>query len=78
MVAAGGIISGLLAAFCTERWYSKELPLAFAFFGGKKFVLISAFVLMIPISVILPLLWGGFTQILVFISPLFMNHLVLL
>ena len=73
VAAAGGIISGLLAAFCTERWYSKELPLAFAFFGGKKFVLISSFVLMIPISVVLPLLWGGFTQILVFISPLFMN-----
>ena len=73
VAAAGGIISGLLAAFCCERWYSKELPLAFAFFGGKKFVLISSFVLMIPISVLLPILWGAFTQVLVFISPVFMN-----
>ncbi len=71
--AAGGIIAGLLAAFCCDRWGAKELPLAFAFFGGKKFVAIVTFLLMIPLAAVLPLVWGLFTQFLIFISPVFMN-----
>lgn len=30
--AAGGIIAGLVAAYCTDKFYKTELPLAFAFF----------------------------------------------
>ncbi|MDF1487214.1 PTS transporter subunit EIIC [Tessaracoccus caeni] len=71
--AAGGIIAGLLAAYACDKWYTKELPLAFAFFGGKKFVAIATFVLMIPIGFLVPIVWGGFTAVLVFISPIFMN-----
>lgn len=71
--AAGGIIAGLLAAYCCEKWYTKELPLAFAFFGGKKFVAIATFLLMIPIGLVLPIIWALFTKFLIFISPVFIN-----
>ncbi|MFT4215929.1 MAG: PTS transporter subunit EIIC [Micropruina sp.] len=71
--AAGGIIAGLLAAYCCDKWGAIELPLAFAFFGGKKFVAIATFLLMIPLGFVLPIVWGLFTKVLIFISPIFMN-----
>lgn len=71
--AAGGIIAGLVAAKCTDKFYKTQLPLAFAFFGGKKFVPIATFFFMIPLGFIIPIVWGLFTQLLIFISPIFMN-----
>jgi len=71
--AAGGIIAGLVAAKCTDKFYKTQLPLAFAFFGGKKFVPIATFFFMIPLGFIIPIIWGVFTQLLIFISPIFMN-----
>ncbi|MGM0214491.1 PTS transporter subunit EIIC [Enterococcus sp. AZ109] len=71
--AAGGIIAGLVAAKCTDKFYKTQLPLAFAFFGGKKFVPIATFFFMIPIGFIIPIIWGVFTKFLIMISPIFMN-----
>ena len=71
--AAGGIIAGLVAAYCTDKFYKTQLPLAFAFFGGKKFVPIAIFFLMVPLGFIIPIVWGIFTRFLIFISPVFMN-----
>ncbi|WP_313469388.1 PTS transporter subunit EIIC [Carnobacterium sp.] len=71
--AAGGIIAGLVAAKCTDKYYKIQLPLAFAFFGGKKFVPIATFFFMLPIGLVVPIIWGWFTQFLIFISPVFMN-----
>lgn len=72
--AAGGIISGLLAAKLTDKFYRTQLPLAFAFFAGKKLVLILAFLFTIPIGLIVPILWEGFTVVLIWISPALMTH----
>lgn len=72
--AAGGIISGLLAAKLTDRFYRTQLPLAFAFFSGKKSVLILAFVFTIPIGLVLPFVWGIFTRMLIAMSPVLMNQ----
>jgi PTS system maltose and glucose-specific IIC component len=71
--AAGGIIAGLVAAYCTDKYYKTQLPLAFAFFGGKKFVPIATFFYMIVVGFIIPIVWGLFTKFLIFISPIFMN-----
>lgn len=71
--AAGGIIAGLIAAKCTDKFYKTQLPLAFAFFGGKKFVPIATFFFMIPVGFVVPMVWGLFTKLLIFISPVFMN-----
>lgn len=72
--AAGGIIAGLIAAKCTDKFYKTQLPLAFAFFGGKKFVPIATFFFMIPVGFVVPMVWGLFTKLLIFISPVFMNE----
>ncbi len=71
--AAGGIIAGLVAAYCTDKFYKTELPLAFAFFGGKKFPPMATFFFMIPIGLFIPVIWGLFTRFLLFISPVFLN-----
>ncbi len=71
--AVGGIISGLLAAMVTDRFYKVQLPLAFAFFGGKKSVPILCFALTIPIGLIIPFFWAFFTKFLLSISFIFMN-----
>ncbi|KML33254.1 PTS transporter subunit EIIC [Rossellomorea marisflavi] len=71
--AFGGIIAGLIAAKVADRFYKLELPLAFAFFGGKKSVPIITFLFMIPVGLIIPFIWGFFTQFLLSISFIFMN-----
>lgn len=60
--AIGGMVSGLLAAKLTDRFYKLELPLAFAFFSGKKSVPIITFLIMIPIGLIIPAIWNIFTS----------------
>lgn len=74
--AFGGILAGLIAAKIADRFYKLELPLAFAFFGGKKSVPIITFLVMIPVGLILPVIWGAFTQFLISISFIFMNDYV--
>ena len=74
--AAGGIICGLLAAKTADRFYKVELPLAFAFFGGKKSVPILSFILSIPLGFVIPVVWGILTRLLISVSFIFMNDYV--
>jgi maltose/glucose PTS system EIICB component len=74
--ALGGIIAGLVAAKCTDRFYKLQLPLAFAFFSGKKSVPIISFALMIPIGLILPFFWAIITKVLISGSVILMNKYV--
>lgn len=69
--ALGGLISGLVAAKVADRFYRLELPLAFAFFGGKKSIPIITFVCMIPIGLIIPVIWNVLTNFLISISFIF-------
>ncbi|MBS6955286.1 MAG: PTS transporter subunit EIIC [Enterocloster asparagiformis] len=69
--ALGGLISGLVAAKVADRFYRLELPLAFAFFGGKKSIPIITFVCMIPIGLVIPVIWSGLTSFLISISFIF-------
>ncbi len=55
--AAGGIITGLIASWATEKFYNLELPTAFAFFSGKKSVSIIMIGLMIAVGATLPFIW---------------------
>ena len=73
IAAIGGIISGIVAARAADRYYKLELPLVFAFFGGKKSVPIITFAYMIPIGFIIPFIWGFLTKFLISISFIFMN-----
>ena len=71
--AIGGIIAGIVAARTADKYYKLELPLVFAFFGGKKSVPIITFACMIPIGFIIPFIWGFLTKFLISISFIFMN-----
>lgn len=69
--ALGGLIAGLVAAKVADRFYNLELPLAFAFFGGKKSLPIITFACMIPIGLVLPIVWNGLIKFLISISFIF-------
>lgn len=70
--ALGGIIAGLLAAKVTDRFYRLQLPLAFAFFSGKKSVAILAIAFSIPVGLIIPFIWDLFTAGMRAISTIMM------
>lgn len=69
--ALGGLIAGLVAAKVADKFYNVELPLAFAFFGGKKSIPIITFVCMIPIGLVLPIVWNILIRFLISISFIF-------
>lgn len=69
--ALGGLIAGLTAAKVADRFYRLELPLAFAFFGGKKSIPIITFVCMIPMGLVIPVIWNLLTSFLTSISFIF-------
>ncbi|OCN05460.1 PTS trehalose transporter subunit IIC [Erysipelotrichaceae bacterium MTC7] len=69
--AFGGILCGLVAAKVANRFYNLELPLAFAFFGGKKSIPIITIALMVPIGFIVPIIWDLLTRFLISISFIF-------
>lgn len=58
----GGIICGLLAAFAADRYYRKQLPLALAFFSGRKFVPIVSVGFSIIAGLIIPFIWQWVTS----------------
>jgi len=71
--AMGGIISGLVAAKVTDRFYRLQLPLAFAFFSGKKSVPIITFLCMLPVGLIIPYIWSVITSALTSVSFIIMD-----
>lgn len=56
----GGIIAGIVAAMSTDRFYNLELPIALAFFGGKKSVPLITMGICLVIGLILPFFWQYF------------------
>lgn len=60
--ALGGIITGLVAAWATDKFYTLELPLAFAFFAGKKSVPIITIGIMLVLGISIPFVWSVFVS----------------
>src|SRR5690606_17688966 len=71
--AAGGIITGLVAAWATDRFYNLELPTALAFFSGKKSVPIITIGIMIAIGACLPFIWELVVGLLMRLSVVFLS-----
>lgn len=71
--AAGGIVTGLVAAWATDKFYNLELPTAFAFFSGKKSVPIITIGVMIGIGLVLPFIWSFFVSVLMRLSVVFLS-----
>ena len=71
----GGIIAGLSAAWATDKFYNLELPIAFAFFAGKKSVPMIASVCMIAVGLVVPFIWQFFVQLLNHLSVVILSPL---
>ncbi len=71
--ALGGIIAGLIAAWATDRFYKLELPIAFAFFSGKKSVPIITMGIMIGVGLLIPFVWQAFVSLLTNLSVVFLS-----
>lgn len=71
--ALGGIITGLVAAWVTDRFYKLELPIAFAFFSGKKSVPIITMGIMLVIGLVIPFIWEVFVSLLTKLSVVFLS-----
>ncbi len=57
MGAVGGMIAGILVAHLHNKYYKIELPVALAFFGGKRFVAIAVIVASFLLGQVMPLIW---------------------
>lgn len=57
MGAVGGMIAGLLVAYLHNKYYNIELPVAIAFFGGKRFVAIAVIVCSAILGQVMPFIW---------------------
>lgn len=69
----GGIISGLIGAKMTDRFYQLELPIAFAFFSGKKSVPIVSIGVTMIVGLIIPFFWNLITKALISISSIILR-----
>ena len=54
----GGLISGVLAATCYNKFHKIQLPEFLGFFSGKRFVAIAAAFLSFLLGLVLPHIWG--------------------
>lgn len=57
MGAVGGMVAGVMASMLHNRYYNIELPIAIAFFGGKRFVSIAVIVCSVVLGQALPFIW---------------------
>lgn len=72
----GGIIAGLIAAWATDRYYNLELPMAFAFFAGRKSVPLITMALCTVVGFTLPFLWQYFVVAMTSISHLLLHDIL--
>lgn len=69
----GGIISGLIGSTMADKYHDKELPLAFAFFSGTKFVPIITIAVTIVVGLIIPWFWQFLTKGLIALSGIILS-----
>lgn len=72
----GGMIIGGVAAWATDRFYTTELPTAFAFFSGKKLPPIITIGCAIALGFILPVIWAQVTEVLTQFGSLFQKQVL--
>ncbi|BDH45116.1 PTS sugar transporter [Salmonella enterica subsp. enterica serovar Choleraesuis] len=53
----GGLICGILAAWCYNRFHTLQLPEWLGFFSGKRFVAIATALLSFVLGLVLPYIW---------------------
>ncbi len=73
MGVLGGIIAGIIVYLLHQRFHNIELPQAFAFFGGARFVPIITAIVMSIVGLIIPMIWPFFAMIINGIGTLISN-----
>lgn len=73
MGVLGGIIAGIIVYLLHKRFHNIELPQAFAFFGGARFVPIITAIVMSIVGLIIPMIWPFFAMIINGIGALISN-----
>lgn len=53
----GGIIAGVIGSWASDKFYDLELPMAFAFFAGRKSVPLITLVCTAVVGLVLPFFW---------------------
>lgn len=72
----GGIIAGLIAAWATDRFYDLQLPIAFAFFGGRKSVPLIAMGIAIVFGLVIPYFWQALIAFFSSLSGLLLHPIL--
>lgn len=72
----GGIIAGLIGAWATDRYYNLELPMALAFFSGRKSVALISMLACTLVGFILPFLWNYFVGAMISLSGLLLHDIL--
>lgn len=60
--ALGALLCGIIVFFIHEKFQHKELPDAFSFFGGTRFVPIVTAIIMSCIGLFVPIIWPFFAK----------------
>ena len=60
--ALGALICGILVFFIHEKYQNIQLPDAFSFFGGTRFVPIATVMIMSTVGLIVPVIWPFFAS----------------
>ncbi|ADO82263.1 PTS transporter subunit EIIC [Ilyobacter polytropus] len=68
MGAVGGMIAGTLTAYIHNKYYNINLPVAIAFFGGKRFVAIGVIIVGSILGQILPFIWLPISNTIQFVG----------
>ena len=64
MGAIGGMIAGVTTASLHNKYYNIKLPVAIAFFGGKRFVAIAVIVVATLLGQIMPFIWSPISNLI--------------
>lgn len=73
----GGIVAGLLAAICWQRFYRTSLPPYLGFFGGRRLVPIVSGIVMLLVGVVLSLVYPAFDSALTWLGRSVAAHSVI-
>ncbi|WP_342189599.1 PTS transporter subunit EIIC [Spiroplasma endosymbiont of Dilophus febrilis] len=57
MGVLSGIIAGILAATCYNRFQSIKLPTALSFFSGRRFVPLVVILVSLPVAILVAIIW---------------------
>ncbi|MGL5232938.1 MAG: PTS transporter subunit EIIC, partial [Fusobacteriaceae bacterium] len=60
--ALGALICGILVFFIHEKYQNIQLPDAFSFFGGTRFVPIATVIIMSIVGLLVPIIWPFFAS----------------